>query len=103
MIIVSQNKRAIVNFNNIDQIIILGYPTHDCEIVYYGASDRDGLSHSILGKYSFERAKEVLSEIATAQSNFEYFKNATKEGKDYIINLLKYKYEKFDIYEMPKE
>lgn len=70
MIIVSQNKRAIVNFNNIDQIIILGYPTHDCEIVYYGASDRDGLSHSILGKYSFERAKEVLAEIVQKYSSY---------------------------------
>ena len=49
------------------------------------------------------RAKEVKKEIRTAYSNFSYFKNATKEGKDYIINLLKHKYEQFDIYEMPKE
>lgn len=57
-----------------------------------------------LGTYETKRrAKEVLQEIKTAYGNFSYFKNATKEGKDYIINLLKHKYEQFDIYEMPKE
>ena len=58
----------------------------------------------ILGKYNTEeRAKEVLKEIITANSNFSYFKNATEEGKNYIINLLKHKYEQFDIFQMPKE
>jgi hypothetical protein len=57
-----------------------------------------------LGYYETkERANEILKEIRTAYSNFSYFKNATKEGKDYMINLLKHKYEQFDIYEMPKK
>lgn len=97
MIIVSQDKKNIFNFENIEFIEIAENKTTircQCKIDL----------NCWLGNYKTEeRAKEVLSEIAIAQSNFEYFKNATKEGKDYIINLLKHKYEKFDIYEMPKE
>lgn len=98
MIIVSQDKETIINFENTTRISIIPpvEKGHKYSIAINGCLD--------LGYYKTkERAKEIIAEITLAYSNFTYFKTATKEGKDYIINLLKHKYEKFDIYEMPKE
>lgn len=98
MIIVSQIKEMIVNFDN---ICALGINKKNPKEIL---STTNNGNTQTLGTYETDsRAKEVLKEIKTAYSNFTYFKNATKEGKDYIINLLKHKYEQFDIYEMPKE
>lgn len=103
MIIVNQNKDEFLNFDNIMDINI-----SDCQEEGYLISagfivGRDD-NYRELGYYETkERANEILKEIRTAYSNFSYFKNATKEGKDYMINLLKHKYEQFDIYEMPKK
>ena len=103
MIIVNQNKDEFLNFDNIMDVNI-----SDCQEEGYLISagfivGRDD-NYRELGYYATkERANEILKEIRTAHSNFTYFKNATKEGKDYIINLLKHKYEQFDIYEMPQK
>lgn len=103
MIIVNQNKDEFLNFDN-----IMDVNTSDCQEDGYLISagfivGRDD-NYRELGYYETkERANEILKEIRTAYSNFSYFKNATKEGKDYMINLLKHKYEQFDIYEMPKK
>ena len=103
MIIVNQNKDEFVNFDNIMDVNI-----SDCQEEGYLISagfivGRDD-NYRELGYYATEeRAKEIKKEIITAYSNFSYFKNATKEGKNYIINLLKHKYEQFDVYEMPKK
>lgn len=103
MIIVNQNEDEFLNFDNIMDVNI-----SDCQEEGYLISagfivGRDD-NYRELGYYETkERANEILKEIRTAYSNFSYFKNATKEGKDYIINLLKHKYEQFDIYEMPKK
>ena len=103
MIIVNQNKDEFLNFDNIMDVNI-----SDCQEEGYLISagfivGRDD-NYRELGYYeNKERANEILKEIRTAYSNFSYFKNATKEGKDYMINLLKHKYEQFDIYEMPKK
>lgn len=103
MIIVNQNKDEFLNFDNIMDVNI-----SDCQEEGYLISagfivGRDD-NYRELGYYETkERANEILKEIRTAYSNFSYFKNATKEGKDYMINLLKHKYEQFDIYEMPKK
>lgn len=103
MIIVNQNKDEFLNFDNIMDVNI-----SDCQEDGYLISagfivGRDD-NYRELGYYETkERANEILKEIRIAYSNFSYFKNATKEGKDYMINLLKHKYEQFDIYEMPKK
>lgn len=103
MIIVNQNKDEFLNFDNIMDVNI-----SDCQEEGYLISagfivGRDD-NYRELGYYETkERANEILKEIRTAYSNFSYFKNATKEGKNYMINLLKHKYEQFDIYEMPKK
>lgn len=99
MDIVTQNKAEIVNYETINFIDIM--PMDD------GRFEIDAnFAHCIteLGYYATEdRAKEIVKEITTAHSNFNYFKNATEEGKNYIINLLKSKYKQFNIYEMPSE
>lgn len=103
MIIISQDKTMMLNFKNIEAIGI-GNPLEDKDGKFKILCNTTSDNQYPMAEYETEeRAIEILQEIATAQSNFEYFKNATKEGKDYIINLLKNKYEKFDIYEMPKE
>lgn len=100
MLIVSQDKKAILNFDNIEFICVKPKP----EQYAFGICAKFLQDEAYIGFYGTEeRAKEVLQEITTAQSNFEYFKNATKEGKDYIIVLLKQKYEQFDIYKMPEK
>lgn len=103
MIIVNQNKDEFLNFDNIMDVNI-----SDCQEEGYLISagfivGRDD-NYRELGYYETkERANEILKEIRTAYSNFSYFKNATKKGKDYMINLLKHRYEQFNIYEMPKK
>lgn len=102
MVIVSQNKNGIINFKNIETLVLIKrLNKNGVEAIQINA--RGNYDYN-LGEYkTAERAKEIIAEITLAYSNFTYFKTATKEGKDYIINLLKHKYEKFDIYEMPKE
>lgn len=103
MVIVSQNKTEFINFDNVMNIEMTNCEEDGYLIAAGFIVGRDD-NYRELGYYKTEaRAKEVVKEIRTAYSNFNYFKNATKEGKDYIINLLKHKYEQFDIYEMPKE
>lgn len=100
MIIVSQDKTKAINFKRLNYIQVSKVDENK-SIIEINHSD---CNYLIIAEYKTEaRAKEVAKEIRTAYSNFNYFKNATKEGKDYVINLLKHKYEQFDIYEMPKE
>lgn len=103
MIVVSQNKTEFINFDNVMNIEMT-----DCEedgyLIAAGFIVGRDDNYRELGYYKTEaRAKEIIKEIWTAYSNFNYFKNATADGKNYVINLLKHKYEQFDIYEMPKE
>ena len=105
MIIVSQDKKEVINFENILSVKLF-HDDEDNECLYeiYTTVNAPGDNYILLGEYNTEaRAKEVKKEIWTAYSNFNYFKNATADGKNYVINLLKHKYEQFDIYEMPKE
>ena len=66
MIIVKQDKKGIVNFNNVTDIYIDKEDDGDRHFVFYiPVSNIDGLD--ILGIYETEeRAKEVLQEIIKA-------------------------------------
>lgn len=103
MIIVSQNKTESINFDNVMNIEMA-----DCEedgyLIAAGFIVGRDDNYRELGYYKTEtRAKEIIKEIWTAYSNFSYFKSATEDGKNYVINLIKHQYGQFDIYEMPKE
>lgn len=90
MIIVSQNKDEIVNFDNITNIMIT-----DCDgdfvisaVALVGVDD----VYRELGYYTTERrAKEILKEITQKYIHIQY----KKYGNDYI--------KQNQVYEMPKE
>lgn len=70
MIIVKQDKKGIVNFNNVTDIYIDKEDDGDRHFVFYiPVSNIDGLD--ILGIYETEeRAKEVLQEIIERYTNW---------------------------------
>lgn len=97
MIIVSQDKDLIVNFDNVEAII-LGNPIKDehgfCKIIALVTSN----NNCTLGKYATEeRAKEVLQEIIKV---YKFYNGKTYYVED-VHNLLG-DYEN-GVYEMPKE
>lgn len=93
MVIVSQRKDKLVNFDRIESIWIDA--EEDGRFTIKATSD----TNSTLGTYSTEeRAKEVLQKIIRQKSIFEYFKNVPKD----IQNLYEAEYI-FDTYEMPKK
>lgn len=101
MLILSQDKSEVINFNNVVRLEVSNNTQGQALIEVHNFCDD---FETVIGLYrTEERAKEVLKEIITTNSNFSYFKNTTEEEKDYIINLLKHKYELFDIFQMPKE
>lgn len=73
MIIVKQDKKGIVNFNNVTDIYIDKEDDGDRHFVFYiPVSNIDGLD--ILGIYETEeRAKEVLQEIIERYTNWNNF------------------------------
>lgn len=92
MIIVSQSKLLILNFNN---LLGLGVKSSNdnksIEIKAYefGIKDIEGIT---LGRYkTLERAKEVLQEIITRHKNWENMKVGQPSGLC------------LPVYEMPKE
>ena len=105
MIIVSQDKDIILNFENID-VILVGNPLDtdngEFQIIANTISDNEVR----LGCYKTEeRAKEVLKEILKAKATFELFRTAPAGGKiqaDYLIRLTNKKII-LDTYEMPEE
>lgn len=82
MIIVKQDKKGIVNFNNVTDIYIDKEDDGDRHFVFYiPVSNIDGLD--ILGIYETEeRAKEVLQEIIEKYKETEFIQldNAIKIG-----------------------
>lgn len=78
MIIVSQDKTKIINFENLIEIYITQdemYLYQDDEEKYYLRREAVGGIYENLGKYDTEeRAKEVLQEIIKAykETNYEY-------------------------------
>lgn len=97
MIILSQDKVAIINFDNVERIIIGIEDTSEilCEF-------RDG--ETLLGKYeSEERAMEVLEEITCAYSDFIYYKNAEEIKKARLGEQIVDRYGTLDVYKMPEK
>lgn len=101
MLIVSQDKDAIVNFNNVMQIFIVKNENEKTYLVRY--ENVDGY-YETLGKYKEEeRAKEILKMIVSAYQSYKLFQcinNATQEE-------IAKKYQEFSItpfrIEMPQE
>ena len=98
MIIVSQDKTEIVNFNKVDNIYVSGK---------FISLDFGLNNNEVIGQYATEeRAKEVLEEITECYTNTEQYKclssipNCNPENLVSILNKL---VENAFIYEMPKE
>lgn len=91
MIIVSQNKDIIANFDNITSL-----DTDQCNGVYVVECNFTNRNNVYLGEYkSEERAKEVLQEI------IKKYRDVTV-----VCDINNNKYEKYDlpkVYEMSKE
>lgn len=91
MIIVSQNKDIIANFDNITSL-----DTDQCNGVYVVECNFTNRNNVYLGEYkSEERAKEVLQEI------IKKYRDVTV-----VCDIKNNKYEKYDlpkVYEMSKE
>ncbi len=103
MIIVSQDKETVLNFDNIQNIRIEEYGTHVKGKKTYKifAGNFEGYATK-LGTYAIkERAKEVLQEIYKVYSDFTLIKYVNEEYQDQLIISNKNKY--FDIYEMPED
>lgn len=107
MIIVSQDKNIVVNFDNVANINI--------EKCYNESIREEDFTFDILvfivssglvriGKYKTqERAKEVLQEIISAFSDFEYFKSTEESNKENIGIKIFANYGTIDVYKMPEE
>lgn len=68
MIIISQNKNSIVNFDNVSELKIIYGGTI---VMFDNAYDNQNDCSDILGKYETEeRAKEVLEEIVKVFSSY---------------------------------
>lgn len=91
MIIISQDKTEIINFNNIESIWICS----DEEGIFTIEATAD--TNTSLGKYKTEeRAKEVLQEI------IEYY-NSLKRNSVYAMGDSGFTFGEKLYYEMPKE
>ena len=94
MIIVNQNKKVIMNFNDTNYIAI-----NDNDPTIYARTNND--SEIILGRYKTrERAKEIFEEIQVASSDFKYFE--IMKRPETAQNVIK-RYGTWNIYKMPEE
>ncbi len=95
MIIVSQDKKSITNFDNINTLRV----TKTGEIMSFDNSYRASDDCSdVLGTYKTEeRAKEVLKDIISRYEAIELCKNKPSEILGYTLA------DYTPIYEMPKE
>lgn len=95
MIIVSQNKENIINFEKVNIINI--YKLNKKQIVAWFSCNEEENNNILLGEYvTEERAKEVLQEIINYASISEINDN-------YWVADLRLKLAKMCRYEMPKK
>lgn len=103
MIIVSQVKRNIINFDNVESIYIVADLNGTGKIpykIYYETSTQS----EELGQYATEeRAKEILEEITAAYQASELFKCVDKNVRaEMTVTYMENKITPFK-YEMPEE
>lgn len=107
MIIVSQDKKTILNFNNIQDVKIERYSTHEKGKFIYKifGGNFEGYATEIGTYTTEERAKEVLIDIAQCYCNtksYEFVSNMSDYSRDKVDCLNKLA-EKAVAYKMPKE
>jgi len=102
MIIVSQDKNRIINFDNILQLYIIREPA---TIKKYWIRYEDcNNSYVDIGAYETEeRAKEVLQEILKNNSIFNYFKCVNSEVQETMAGSFIRADFMFGVYEMPEK
>ena len=94
MIIVSQDKKRIVNFDNLTQIYITQDEEETATFIRYETVDS---LYDDLGEYKTEeRAKEVLQKILKYYDSLKTNTIYAISDKDYPMDMKSY-------YEMPKE
>ena len=107
MVILSQNKKRIFNFENLVEIRVFehnNYPQKDNVKGYDLQGVTQNGKYIILGIYATEeRAKEVLLEIATHNATFNLFKCSDTEKQKRALEEFLEKGMMFDIYEMPEK
>lgn len=97
MIIVSQGKEKIINFNNVNMILVRGDKVISSDNTYNAGAD-DG---DLIGLYKTEeRAKEVLQEIINA---YCCTKILQLPNADYKTDISGEDIAKTIAYEMPEE
>lgn len=107
MVILSQDKKRIINFENLVEIRVFlrnVYPLKDNVKRYDLQGMIQGGGCISLGIYDTEeRAKEVLKEISMYNTRFNFFKYVCVDAQNIAAkNFLKDNVA-FDLYEMPKE
>lgn len=105
MLIISQDKKQVVNLDNITRIFI-DELEDDKNKKYCIGADTNSAESMVweLGEYKTEeRAKEVLQEIMKQKAMFALFRTAPTGGKEQTEMLEKFAQKKiiFDTYEMP--
>ena len=96
MIIVSQDRDLIINFDN---VIVIGIAQNNSKEIDSITVDKE---EQYLGEYKTEeRAKEVLQEIYKNYADFELIRCINDNFQQQLIVRNKNKY--FDIYEMPED
>ena len=101
MVILSQDKTQMINFDNVKNIwmTVMNKSNRDEDAKFYIVAD-----DTLLGGYGTEeRAKEVLLEIATHNATFNLFKCSDAEKQKRALEEFLEKGIRFDIYEMPEK
>ena len=108
MVILSQDKQKIINFENLSEIYVTRYSSYpyknDEEECYSLRSATPNGEYENLGKYATEeRAKEVLLEIVTYNANFNLFKYSDAKRQNITSKVFLDNDIIFDVFEMPEE
>lgn len=109
MIIVSQDKSEIVNFDEAFRLYADNwsdedFPTEPNCFCIRAEKSGDHMTSAFLGEYAtMKRAKEVLFEIATHNATFNLFKCSDTEKQKRTLEEFLKKGMMFDIYEMPEK